>query len=80
MAMTDPVTCQACGEVNPSPAMMCNGGTPGGELRDHFVGTDRDAACPSCGRLMAACALRPCQVMRAESYEPGWDDEGSEDD
>ena len=60
--MTEPATCADCGAVNPPPEMTCHGGEPGGILRDHFVGTDR--GCPHCGRLVAACALRPCSVWR----------------
>ena len=68
-------TCLDCGTVNPPPEMTCDGGTPGGILRDHFIGDDK--GCPHCGRLMLACARRPCSVMREQSYEPGWDDEGT---
>ena len=73
-----PPVCLACGKSGPPPALTCDGGTPGGTRRDHFIGTDHDLACSSCGRLASACAVRPCQVMRAESYEPGWDDEDEE--
>ena len=68
-------TCLDCGTVNPPPEMTCDGGTPGGILRDHFIGDDK--GCPHCGRLMLACARRPCSVMREQSYEPGWDEEGT---
>jgi hypothetical protein len=60
--MSGPVTCLDCGAVNPPPEMTCDGGTPGGILRDHFVGDDK--GCPNCGRLMGACARRPCSVWR----------------
>jgi hypothetical protein len=46
--------------------MTCNGGTAGGMARDHFVGTEE--GCPNCGRLMAACRLRPCSAMRAIEF------------
>jgi len=61
--MAEPVTCEDCGMVNPPPEQTCGTGKPGG-LRDHFVGTDR--GCPNCGRLMLACARRPCQAMREQ--------------
>jgi hypothetical protein len=45
---------------------------------DHFVGTGR--GCPNCGRLMAACLLRPCSVWRSvESALGDGSDEGSGD-
>jgi hypothetical protein len=66
--MTDPPVCQDCGKVDPPPAQTCRN-----EL-DHRIGTDHELACPSCGRLATACAMRPCQARRAKSYEPGWDD------
>ena len=72
--MAEPVTCLTCGMVNPPPEQSCKNDL------DHFVGTDR--GCPNCGRLMLACARRPCSAMREQSYEEGWDDgsdEGSGD-
>ena len=73
--MPEMVTCLACGITAPPPEQTCDGGTPGSELRDHFVGTDH--GCPNCGRLAAACARRPCSAMRATVYEAGWDDGGT---
>lgn len=73
--MADPPRCLDCGMVNPPPEMTCDGGTPGGHLRDHFVGDDK--GCPSCGRLVAACVLRPCQEFRAAQYGAG--DDGSDE-
>ena len=49
---------------DPPPEQTCDGGY-GGILRDHYVGDD--AGCPSCGRLKAACARRPCQAMRGKT-------------
>jgi hypothetical protein len=60
--MDEPVTCLDCRMADPPPEMTCHGGTPGGFLRDHFVGDDK--GCPGCGRLTAACVLRPCSVWR----------------
>lgn len=48
--MTGP--CLKCGMTDPPPERTCTGGA------DHFVGTAR--GCGWCGRLMAACRLRPC--------------------
>ncbi len=50
-------TCLACQMADPPPDMTCRLG------RDHRVGIA--AGCPGCGRLMAACALRPCSARRA---------------
>jgi len=49
-------TCPGCQMADPPPSMTCTLG------RDHRVGTA--AGCPGCGRLMAACALRPCSAWR----------------
>jgi hypothetical protein len=73
--MAEAATCLDCGMVNPPPEMTCNGGRTGATLRDHFVGDDK--GCPSCGRLVAACALRPCQEVRAARY--GAEDDGSDE-
>ncbi len=76
--MPEPVTCLDCGMTDPPPEQTCHGGTPGGELRDHFVGDDK--GCLHCGRLMLACARRPCSVMRAIVHEPeDGSEEGSDD-
>lgn len=56
-----PLTCQECGMASPPPDQTCDGGH-GGMLRDHYVGIE--CGCPWCGRLMLACARRPCQAMR----------------
>lgn len=61
--MAEPVACLDCGMPDPPPEMTCNGGTEGGRLRDHFVGTDR--GCQYCGRPVQACAERPCQAVRS---------------
>ena len=66
--MSEPV-CIGCGMVNPPPEQDCTGG------RDHHVGTDR--GCPNCGRLMMACARRPCSAMRAAGSGDDGSDEGS---
>ena len=50
-------TCMGCGMADPPPDMTCRWG------RDHRVGTA--TGCPGCGRLMAACARRPCSARRA---------------
>jgi len=55
-AGTAPLTCLACQLADPPPDMTCRLG------RDHRVGTAY--GCPGCGRLMAACARRPCSAMR----------------
>jgi hypothetical protein len=46
--------CLDCDLADPPPEMTCILG------RDHRVGTA--SGCPACGRLMAACALRPCSA------------------
>jgi hypothetical protein len=74
--MPEPVTCLDCGMTDPPPEQTCHGGTPGGELRDHFVGDDR--GCPNCGRLMAACARRPCSVMRDGKDVPDFEERMAE--
>ena len=62
--MAELVRCQACGMADPPAEMTCDVGTPDGMPPvDHFVGTD--AGCPGCGRLVRACALRPCSARRA---------------
>jgi hypothetical protein len=48
--------CRACQMPDP-PDQTCTLG------RDHYVGPD--AGCPACGRLMAACARRPCTAWRS---------------
>ena len=53
-------TCMGCEIADPPPYMTCRLG------RDHRVGTA--AGCPGCGRLMAACALRPCSARRARAW------------
>lgn len=65
--MSEPPACLACGAVDPPPEMTCDGGSPGGILRDHFVGTDR--GCGNCGRLVEACVIRPCSARRAVAAE-----------
>jgi hypothetical protein len=72
--MAEPVTCLDCGMVNPPAEMTCDGGTPGGTPRDHFVGDD--VGCPHCGRLVAACTLRPCSAWR--ELQEDAEDDGSE--
>jgi len=64
--MSDPPVCLDCGMAHPPPEMTCDGGTPGGIPRDHFVGA---LGCPNCGRLVAACRLRPCSAVRAIGFE-----------
>jgi hypothetical protein len=54
--------CLVCGTPDPAPEMTCGGGGYEFDPRDHFVGDG--AGCPNCGRLKAACARRPCSVMR----------------
>jgi hypothetical protein len=54
-----PPTCLECGMTDPQPDQVCTDG------RDHYVGVDR--GCPECGRLMLACARRPCSAMRGMS-------------
>ena len=61
--MSEPVICLHCLMINPPPEMTCNGGTPGGIPRDHFVGVGK--GCQHCGRLVGACVMRPCQAVRA---------------
>jgi hypothetical protein len=55
-------TCLTCQMTDPPPSMTCRLG------RDHRVG--RASGCPTCGRLMAACARRPCSPMRAQTQWP----------
>ena len=50
--------CLACQMPDPPPDQTCTLG------RDHRVG--RQAGCPACGRLMAACARRPCSARRSD--------------
>lgn len=57
------LTCQKCGMPDPPAEQTCTPGSDG-KGRDHYVG--RDAGCPNCGRLMLACARRPCQAMRTD--------------
>jgi hypothetical protein len=45
-------TCQTCGPADPPPDPACHDG------RDHRVGTA--TGCPHGGRLLQACARRPC--------------------
>ena len=56
-------TCRACQMADPPPSMTCDQG------RDHRVGIA--AGCPACGRLVAACARRPCSVMRGARRAAG---------
>ena len=67
--------CLDCGMADPPPEMTCDGGTPGGKPRDHFVGTD--TGCQHCGRLVQACVMQPCQEVRAmwHAIEDGSDDD-----
>jgi hypothetical protein len=65
--MGEPAGCLDCGLPDPPPEMTCDGGTPGRTPRDHFIGTDR--GCQYCGRLVAACGMRPCQEVRAVWHE-----------
>jgi hypothetical protein len=44
--------CRVCGLADPPPDPTCHDG------RDHRVGTT--TGCPHCGRLLQACARRPC--------------------
>jgi hypothetical protein len=44
--------CRVCGLADPPPDPTCHDG------RDHRVGTA--TGCPHCGRLLQACARRPC--------------------
>ena len=46
------LTCGICGAADPEPTPTCMVGL------DHRVGTQ--AGCRYCGRLLDACALRPC--------------------
>jgi hypothetical protein len=64
--MTDIPVCHDCLLPDPPPEQTCDGGPGAGStiLRDHFVGTGHPLACPSCGRLAAACVQRPCQARR----------------
>jgi hypothetical protein len=73
--MADPPVCLDCG-ATATPEQTCR------NKLDHRIGTDHDLACTNCGRLAMACAMRPCQAVREQSYEPGWADEdtgGNED-
>jgi hypothetical protein len=56
-------TCLACqiSGADPPPSMTCRLG------RDHRVGTA--AGYPGCGRLMAACARRPCSAWQGARCE-----------
>ena len=45
-------TCRICGLANPPPDPTFHDG------RDHRIGTA--TGCPHCGRLLQACAQRPC--------------------
>ncbi len=56
-------TCLACRMTDPPQSMTCH------QRRDHRVGPA--AGCPACGRLRAACAWRPCSVMRRAQQQPG---------
>jgi len=56
-------TCLACQVTDPPPSMTCHRG------RDHRVGAA--AGCPACGRLRAACARRPCSMMRRAQRQSG---------
>jgi hypothetical protein len=55
--------------------MTCDGGIPGGLIVDHRVGAE--AGCQYCERLVQACAVRPCQAVRAmrREIEDGDDDD-----
>jgi hypothetical protein len=55
----DAQTCQACGLTDPPPEQTCRDG------RDHRVGIA--AGCPQCGRLLEACARRPCFASMHEA-------------
>lgn len=55
--------CLVCGDPDPAPEMTCGRGGYEHGPRDHRVGVK--AGCPSCGRLKAACARRPCAAMCA---------------
>jgi len=68
MLVSEPARCLDCGMTDPPPEMTCDGG-------DHFVGMDR--GCQHCGRLVQACAARPCQAVRAMWHEI---EEGTDDD
>jgi hypothetical protein len=50
------LACLICLMPDPPPQQTCTGG------HDHHVGVK--AGCPDCGRLAAACALRPCSARR----------------
>jgi hypothetical protein len=50
-----PVRCLRCGLTAAWPDPGCDDGA------DHYVG--RAAGCPCCGRLLLACARRPCSAM-----------------
>jgi len=57
-------TCRICGLADPPPDPTCHDG------RDHRVGAA--TGCPRCGRLLQACARRPCfgsphEAARAEA-------------
>ena len=51
-----PLRCLCCRTEDPEPEMTCHQG------RDHRVGMA--SGCPACGRLVEACAARPCAAMR----------------
>ena len=51
-----PLKCLACMTVEPRPEQTCHQG------RDHLVGFG--SGCPACGRLVEACAARPCATRR----------------
>ena len=65
--MGEPLTCLDCGMVNPPPEETCG-------HRDHFVGTAH--GCPHCGRLMAACRIRPCSAVQAIAFDLEDSDDG----
>jgi len=56
-------TCLACQMEDPPPDMTCTLG------RDHRVGPA--CGCPTCLRLTAACAARPCSAARPSRAREG---------
>jgi hypothetical protein len=63
--MAEPPVCLECGMPDPPPEQTCTSGM------DHFVGTEQ--GCLHCGRLVAACVLRPCSARRQPAGEGGDD-------
>lgn len=58
-----PLKCLCCRMTDPPPEETCHLG------RDHRVG--HAAGCPGCGRLIEACARRPCSAVRLAAFRAG---------